>query len=80
MAYDEEVYEKLVGNFELLRNIIRQNTDGETLKVDLSKIEEIINKKYQILSRKKRQRISMNCIQILSQNMRNLEILFCMTS
>lgn len=45
MAYDEEVYEKLVGNFELLRNIIRQNTDGETLKVDLSKIEEIINKK-----------------------------------
>jgi GTP-binding protein EngB required for normal cell division len=45
MAYDEEVYEKLVGNFELLCNIIRQNTDAGKLKVDLSKIEEIINKK-----------------------------------
>lgn len=45
MAYDEEVYEKLVGNFELLCNIIRQNTDAGQLKVDLSKIEEIINKK-----------------------------------
>lgn len=45
MAYDEEVYEKLVGNFELLCNIIRQNTDTSQLKVDLSKIEEIINKK-----------------------------------
>lgn len=45
MNYDEEVYEKLVGNFELLCNIIRQNTDGNQLKVDLSKIEEIINKK-----------------------------------
>lgn len=45
MAYDEEVYEKLVGNFELLCNIIRQNTGASQLKVDLSKIEEIINKK-----------------------------------
>lgn len=45
MAYDGEVYEKLVGNFELLCNIIRQNTDAGKLKVDLSKIEEIINKK-----------------------------------
>ena len=45
MAYDEEIYEKLVGNFELLCNIIRQNTDTGQLKVDLSKIEEIINKK-----------------------------------
>lgn len=45
MAYDEDVYEKIVGNFELLCNIIRQNTDVSQLKVDLSKIEEIINKK-----------------------------------
>lgn len=45
MNYDEEVYEKLLGNFKLLCNIIRQNTDGNHLKVDLSKIEEIINKK-----------------------------------
>lgn len=44
MAYDEEVYEKLVGNFTLLCNIIRQNT-GSQLSVDLSKIEEIIHKK-----------------------------------
>lgn len=45
MSYDEEVYEKLLGNFNLLCNIIRQNSDGNQLKVDLSKIEEIINKK-----------------------------------
>ncbi len=45
MAYDEEVYEKLLRNFELLCNIIRQNTAGNQFKVDLSKIEAIINKK-----------------------------------
>lgn len=45
MAYDEVEYEKLVENFELLCNIIRQNTDANHLKVDLSKIEVIINKK-----------------------------------
>lgn len=45
MAYDEEVYEKILGNLELLRSIIRQNTDASLLKVDLSKLEEIINKK-----------------------------------
>lgn len=45
MAYDEEVYKKLLGNFELLCNIIRQNTSGNQYKVDLSKIEEIIRKK-----------------------------------
>lgn len=45
MAYDEEVYEKLMGNFELLCNIIKQHTGDSQLKVDLSKIEEIINKK-----------------------------------
>jgi len=43
MAYDEEVYEKLLGNFELLCNIIRPNTSSQ-MKVDLSKIENIINK------------------------------------
>lgn len=45
MAYDEEVYEKLAGNFQLLCNIIRQKSEGEQLKVDLSRIEEIIQKK-----------------------------------
>ena len=45
MAYDEEVYEKLTGNFQLLFNIIRQKSDGERLKADLSRIEEIIQKK-----------------------------------
>lgn len=45
MAYDEETYEKLVRNFNLLCNIIRQNTGGSQLKADLTKIDEIINKK-----------------------------------
>ena len=45
MGYDEEVYEKLLANYELLCNIIRQNTSGPKLKVDLSKIEGIIKKK-----------------------------------
>ena len=45
MAYDEEVYEKLLGNFQLLCNIIKQSTSETDMKVDLSKIEEIINKK-----------------------------------
>lgn len=45
MTYDEEVYEKLVKNFELLCKIIKQNTSGNQMKVDLSKIENIINKK-----------------------------------
>jgi GTP-binding protein EngB required for normal cell division len=45
MAYDEEVYEKLLDNFGLLCSIIKQNTSVNQLKVDLSKIKEIINKK-----------------------------------
>ncbi len=45
MAYDEEVYDKLTKNFQLLCNIIRPRGSKEQLKVDLSKIEEIINKK-----------------------------------
>ncbi len=45
MAYDEETYEKLAGNFQLLCNIIRQKSEGEQLKVDLSRIEEMIQKK-----------------------------------
>ena len=45
MNYEDETFDKLVGNFELLSNIIRQNTGASQLKVDLSKIEEIINKK-----------------------------------
>ncbi len=45
MACDEEVYEKLKGNFELLCGIIRQKSAETQLKADLSKIEAIINKK-----------------------------------
>ena len=45
MGYDEEVYEKLLKNFELLCTIIQQNTSGNQMKADLTKIEEIINKK-----------------------------------
>lgn len=45
MSYDEEVYDKLLENFELLCNIIKQNTDGNQLKVDLSRIEKMINQK-----------------------------------
>ena len=45
MTYDDEVYEKILSNYELLCNIIRQSASGPQLKVDLSKIGEIINKK-----------------------------------
>lgn len=45
MVYDEEVYERLLGNFELLCNIIRQNTSENQLSVDLSRIEEVIHTK-----------------------------------
>ena len=45
MAYDEEVYEKLLKNFELLCAIIQQNMSGNQMKADLTKIEELINKK-----------------------------------
>ena len=43
--YDEEVYEKFMHNFELLKMIIRQNGSEDQLKVDLSKIDNLINKK-----------------------------------
>lgn len=45
MEYDEEIYEKLLDNFKLLCNISKQNTSGNQYTVDLSKIDEIINKK-----------------------------------
>lgn len=40
MAFDED---KLLQNFNLLCEIVRQNTDGNQLRVDLSKIEKLIN-------------------------------------
>lgn len=40
---NDEVYNKLLANFNLLCSIINQNEDGMDLKIDLSKIEEIIN-------------------------------------
>lgn len=45
MDIDEKAYSKLLANYELLCNIIHQPVAGFELKVDLSKIEEIINKK-----------------------------------
>ena len=42
MAYDEEVYEKLLKNFELLCTIIQQNTSGNQMKADITKIEELV--------------------------------------
>ncbi len=45
MAYSEETYEKLVNNFKLLCHIVRQNTGETKLKVDLTKIGNLINKK-----------------------------------
>ena len=45
MSYDDEVYDKLLYNFELLCNIIRPISAEDKLKVDLSKISDIINKK-----------------------------------
>ena len=45
MYSNEEVFEKLLENYELLCNIIRQNVGCTELRVDLSKIEAIINKK-----------------------------------
>lgn len=45
MAYDEEVYEKIVQNFELLCSIIKQDKSDCERCVDLGKVEEIIDKK-----------------------------------
>lgn len=45
MSYDEEVYEKLIKNFNLLCNILRANSLENDYKVDLSTIEDIINNK-----------------------------------
>ncbi|MEG0897663.1 MAG: dynamin family protein [Ruthenibacterium sp.] len=45
MSYDDETYKKLLANFNLLCNIIRQPSGATQLKVDLSKIESIIHKK-----------------------------------
>lgn len=45
MIYDDEVYDKLIYNFELLCEIIKQDTSGNNMKVDLSRIEKIINDK-----------------------------------
>lgn len=44
MSLDNEVYEKLLRNFKLLCSIIRQPSGVAQMRVDLSKIEEIINK------------------------------------
>ena len=45
MKYDEDIIEKIQDNFSLLCNIVKQNSSDNQLKVDLSKIEEIIDKK-----------------------------------
>ena len=45
MTYDEDIYDELKENFDLLCNIIKQKSEEHQFKADLSKIEEIINKK-----------------------------------
>lgn len=45
MNVDEEVYEKLMANYNLLCNIIRHSALESQLTVDLSKIEKIINER-----------------------------------
>lgn len=45
MSCDEEVYNKLLNNFELLCNIMQQNKSELQIKADLSKIEKIIKEK-----------------------------------
>lgn len=45
MDYNEEIYKKLLENFNLLQNIICQPASDTQSRVDLSKIEKIINKK-----------------------------------
>lgn len=45
MNFDDEIYEKMLANFELLCGIIRQPGKEPELAVDLTKIEEIIHKK-----------------------------------
>lgn len=44
MNYDEEVCESLIKNYNLLSTVVSQNALANNLKVDLSKIEKIINK------------------------------------
>lgn len=44
MSCEEQVYEELRKNYSLLSNVTRQDTLANNLKVDLSKIEKIINK------------------------------------
>ena len=80
MTYDDEVYDKLIYNFELLCEIIKQDTSGNNMKVDLSRIEKIINDKIPETLKRMHQKIFMNFIWILNLNMKNLEILFCMIS
>ena len=45
MAYDEDVYEELLKNYNLLCNVIAQRSESNQYRVDLSKIEDIINNK-----------------------------------
>jgi len=43
MSYNEQAYNEILENMALLCNIVRQNPSGQELKVDLSKVENIIN-------------------------------------
>lgn len=45
MAYDEEAYGQLAEHFELLCNIIGQNRKENGLKADLSRLEDMIDRK-----------------------------------
>lgn len=45
MTYDDEVNGQLLANFNLLCNIIRQKEPDQKMRVDLSRLNDLINKK-----------------------------------
>ena len=45
MAYDDDINEPLLANFNLLCNIIRQKAPDQKMRVDLSRLNNLINKK-----------------------------------
>ena len=45
MCYSEEQYKKMLYNFELLSNVIRAKSTKKQFKADLSRLENIINKR-----------------------------------
>ena len=81
MQCETETYEKLLANFELLCSIMRQPGKNQELVVDLTKIEEIIRKKFLILWGKNAPEDFLYAVYgFLSQSTRSFVILSCTTS